>query len=331
MTIEVSICIPIYNANHKMLQATIESALAQSEQYLKEIIVCDDSSDNCYLELIRLLNDDRIHFYRNKSNLGMVGNWNNVIRRSIGSHIILLGHDDLLPPDALEIHAETFARFSNIGLSSGNRELIDVKGEIVQKSRSFSDRTKIFTRPGFYRISGYECTAMSLQSGNAIGEPSATMFKRSVFDSVSGFSTDFRHSADVDFNIRVSKKSDIGFNTQIVIRRRIHQANLTKSNLSCGQITKERVMLWLRHQDSFSFPKSEKEEFAVYLTVKSAWDLARGLMCREKPLFMAGWQGVTAVKRIYFIKTALFIINVITRRTTVSRSLLKKISHCDNG
>ena len=58
-------------------------------------------------------------------------------------------------------------------------------------------------------------------------------------------------------------------------------------------------MLWHRHQKSFLFSKSEKEKFAVYIMVKSAWDLVRGLVYRKKSLCVAGWYGITAVKRVY--------------------------------
>ena len=64
----VSICIPAYNVENVLSEA-LHSILHQTYQKIEIILVDDGSTDNTP-DVAQSIVDDRIHYIRNKSNLG---------------------------------------------------------------------------------------------------------------------------------------------------------------------------------------------------------------------------------------------------------------------
>ncbi len=92
----VSIIIPSYN-NAQWIGKAIESALNQSYNNL-EVVICDnDSEDTSQAVINSYLNDKRVKFYFNESNIGSKGNINKLIYElSQGKYIVYLASDDYL-------------------------------------------------------------------------------------------------------------------------------------------------------------------------------------------------------------------------------------------
>lgn len=96
----VSIIIPLYNGE-PFIEATIHSVLEQTHQNIEIIILDDGSSDNS-AEIVQTINDDRIHYILNETNLGLNKNIKKGIELATGEYICILGHDDLYVKDKLE-------------------------------------------------------------------------------------------------------------------------------------------------------------------------------------------------------------------------------------
>lgn len=96
----VSVCIPNYNGS-KYIRDAIESALIQINSDI-EIVVCDDQSDDNSWGIISSYKDNRIKAFKNERNLGMVGNFREVLGKASGNYIIFLNYDDILCPDSLK-------------------------------------------------------------------------------------------------------------------------------------------------------------------------------------------------------------------------------------
>ncbi len=102
-----SIIIPTYRRPDLLRQA-IQSCINQKTTIPFEIVVTDNDDDRSSSaeDVVQEFNDDRIHYSRNESNLGMFGNWNRAVEKSNCDWIVLLHDDDLLLPDYLdEVHA----------------------------------------------------------------------------------------------------------------------------------------------------------------------------------------------------------------------------------
>ena len=100
----VSICIPTYNGA-KYVEETIECAINQTYRNI-EIIITDDQSTDNTIKICNsfALKDDRIKVFQNKKNLGLLGNWCEVINRTSkeSDWIKFLFQDDLMDKTTVE-------------------------------------------------------------------------------------------------------------------------------------------------------------------------------------------------------------------------------------
>lgn len=104
----VSICIPTFNREQYLAQ-TIESALSQDYENIEVIVADNCSSDGTQDIVKKFMGDGRLSYYRNDTNIGMVGNWKGLLDNKVnGEWFLLLSDDDyLIDPsyisDAMEL------------------------------------------------------------------------------------------------------------------------------------------------------------------------------------------------------------------------------------
>ena len=93
---KVSIIIPTYNRSKYLTQA-IESARCQ-DYHNMEIVVSDNAStDNTDNVMEEYSADNRIKYFRNSVNIGMVGNWRKALSEYCsGDWFLILSDDDYL-------------------------------------------------------------------------------------------------------------------------------------------------------------------------------------------------------------------------------------------
>ena len=87
------------------LKSTIDSVLSQTSGNF-EIIIADNCSAETTELVVQSFKDDRIKYQRSVSSLSMADNWEAGLSRSSGEFIFILGDDDALMPDALEVANE---------------------------------------------------------------------------------------------------------------------------------------------------------------------------------------------------------------------------------
>ena len=100
--VKFSILIPAYKK--AFLKDAINSCLSQTVKNL-EVIIVDDCSPEDLGTIVAGFDDERIHYYRNESNIGalnVVDNWNKCLSLCTGDYVICMGDDDMLLPDCLE-------------------------------------------------------------------------------------------------------------------------------------------------------------------------------------------------------------------------------------
>lgn len=99
--IKFSVLIPTRN-RLDLLKEAIASVRSQSYDNW-ELIVSDNCSDDDVEGYLHLLGDDRIIYYRQPATVSVTDNWNTANDMATGDYMIMLGDDDALVPDALEI------------------------------------------------------------------------------------------------------------------------------------------------------------------------------------------------------------------------------------
>lgn len=229
---KVSICIPTYNYG-QFITETIESVLAQTYADYELIVVDNCSSDDTMaLVAAYVAKDERIRYFCNESNLGMVGNWNRCLQYVRGEYVKILCADDLLEPSCLKRSMEIFDRYPNVSLVTCIRQTVDKElkpmADIV-----YADSTRIESGSSVIRKCFFE--------GNLIGEPTAVMFRRK--DAERGFDLRYKQLIDLEMWFHLLEKGDFAFIAEVLCSFRQHEEQGTKSSIKEFAVIDDELLL----------------------------------------------------------------------------------------
>lgn len=134
----VSICIPNYN-NAPFIEEAISSALNQTYENIEVIVVDNCSTDNSW-EIISSIKHSKLIAFRNKENIGMVGNVKKVLSYAKGTCISFLCSDDYLKEYAIRENITLLQKYPQANFAFGNVEYIgNRKGQSSFYYKSFLD------------------------------------------------------------------------------------------------------------------------------------------------------------------------------------------------
>ncbi|NDA80581.1 MAG: glycosyltransferase [Actinobacteria bacterium] len=176
-----SICIPTFNGA-ATIRETIESVLTQSMRNI-EVIISDDNSSDHTLSLLSSIFDSRVRIVRGPATGVAADNWNYCVSLAKGKFVKIMGQDDILFKDALEIEIGSIQQNhrQEVVASFCKRNIISSGGKKLP--RIFEIGGKIPPE-----INLREFLPILVRSGrNLLGEPVCVTFRRSVFEKTNGF------------------------------------------------------------------------------------------------------------------------------------------------
>jgi glycosyltransferase involved in cell wall biosynthesis len=230
----ISICIPTYNGADYICQA-VKSVLDQQYPDFEIVIVDNCSTDQTPALVKDLLSErgERIRYFRNEQNIGLVRNFNTCLKYACGEYIKFLCVDDILLPDCLALMASEFEKNPSATLVCGGRLIIDSTGNPKELKR-YSTRRKL--------VPGKEAIARCVLGTNFIGEPTAVMFRR--HDVTSYFRDDLPQLMDMEMWFRLLEKGDL-LNIELPLCAvRVHKAQMSGVNLKSGNLVSDRVKIF---------------------------------------------------------------------------------------
>ncbi len=126
--VKYTVMIPTYR-RLDLLKEAVKSLLDQGLRSSLAVIIVDndDSGDQNLDDYAYSLRDSNVALYRNKSNLGMVGNWNRCIELSVTDRLIILHDDDLMTSGSIKLL---------YSLGHGNQALIGGRWELFGSNAS---------------------------------------------------------------------------------------------------------------------------------------------------------------------------------------------------
>jgi len=229
----VSICIPTYNGA-AYIEAAVMSAIHQTYRPL-EIIVSDDHSTDNTLEIIerlRIQADVEIKI-QDHSRDTMADNWNNCIKLAGGTFIKFLLQDDLLEPECIQELIQPFQKYKNLGLSFCSRKIINEMGpektEWIARFGNLHTHWKALA----HHQKGSDLLkdpGLLSQPRNKVGEPTAVLIKKSVFEQVGYFNPRLKQALDYECWYRIFTRYDVAFINKKLVSFRLHVAQTTESN-----------------------------------------------------------------------------------------------------
>lgn len=234
---KVSICVPTFNGATYLHQA-IESARTQTFADFELLIVDDDSSDDTLAvaaEFARI--DSRIRVHRNPRRLGLAGNWNRCLELASGEWIKFLFQDDYLQPTCVE-------RLLELGTNSratlvACRRDFDFDSSVPEGfKRSFlayvaeNDLSLRFPNHAGNITSAEFAAHVALYPAlNCIGEPTATMFRRSAVAEYGYFNPDLIQAIDWEYWMRIAVDSGLNYLDESLATFRLHDQAATFANM----------------------------------------------------------------------------------------------------
>jgi len=124
----ISVCMATFNGE-KYLKEQIKSILIQLE-INDEIIISDDGSTDCTIEIIKSFNDPRIKLYQN-SFKNLISNFEFTLNNASGDYIFLSDQDDIWLPNKVELCMKSLI---SADLVMTNCKLVDSNLEIIHHS-----------------------------------------------------------------------------------------------------------------------------------------------------------------------------------------------------
>lgn len=188
--IKFSILVPIYNPDCKYLKILIDSIKAQNYSNW-ELCLADGSNQN--QEEIRsvceayVAGDSRIKYSVLEENLGISGNTNNCAKMATGDYFVLSDQDDFIHPYALYYNA--------VAIYETNADVL------------YSDENHVTTEEEYVNTFYKPDWSIDLLY-NQMYICHLFVFRRSLFEKVNGFRSEFDGSQDYDLMLRFSEHTD---------------------------------------------------------------------------------------------------------------------------
>ena len=177
MTPKVSVCIPVRNGGD-FLPRAVDSVLQQSfDDY--ELIIVDNCSTDGTVKWIedKLQAAPKIRFYRNATDLGLVGNFNTCLAYAKGEYIKFLCADDLLLPESVRRMSDALNADPSVVLVTGGRKLIDESGATITAQRYAAKNVRL---PGAEVINRCIFGRNYIECGHVPQKSGATRFSRII-------------------------------------------------------------------------------------------------------------------------------------------------------
>ena len=212
----VSVLIPNFNSA-PFLDEAIQSVLNQTFTDFELIIVDNKSTDNSQEVIEKYLTDERVKYYQNASNIGMVPNWNLCLHYAQGKYIKYLCSDDKFHPQLLEKYVQVMEAYPGVALVTSYRAI-------------WGNKNYTWVLPLTHLQKGKTVAYHSLNDVNWIGEPTSVMFRRANL-TVGSFRPQFSYLTDWDMWLRQLSVGDCYIIPEPLSYFRVHDNQTTVSIL----------------------------------------------------------------------------------------------------
>lgn len=339
MNPKISVCIPTYNGA-TYLSDCLDSVVKQTFQNMEILVVDDGSSDESVAIAQRYVRvDRRVRVIANKRHVGLVENWNRCVDLANGEWIKFVFQDDRIEPSCISRMVN--ASRAGVDLVVVRRILDFEQGtpESVQElyanhlakhnlARHFSDCSYISSQ-AFAKL------VLEIPYGNCLGEPTATMIRRSAFTKYGHFNSNLVSLCDWEYFARVAVNTGLCYLNEPLAYFRIH------SRARSAEIREQRSFwiatldpLIIQHElvyfQHFSLVRSlaEKENPAVRLKYR----LADSVRHARREAFALNDRGraKAELRKVVMIypKMLLFPLGYIVRVGLEKSKLYSKPSKC---
>jgi len=262
-TPQLSIIITTYNSGKYISQA-IESVLAQTFGDFELIIINDGSTDNTK-EIVSAFSDERIKYFENEKNEGIVFSRNKGLKLAQGSYIGMLDADDIAHPNKFENQIDFLERNPEYGMVGSWAKFIDAEGKHV---------------PGSWKLKAKPQAIPAIMLFKNYFLQSAVLYRR---ECISGyeFKEGFEIGEDYLIWYEILKEWKAWNLQQYLLDYRVHEKSITQSNIDFKR-EKEKEIFGIILKGLEIEPSDEELELHLTIREGNTIDNIKTLLSIEK-------------------------------------------------
>ncbi len=207
-----SIILPVKNGGDYVKEC-VNSILSQTLQDFN-LIVLDNCSNDGTLEWLQSLSDQRIVIHQSQKPLSIEENWARIKSIPKNEFITLIGHDDILNKDYLEIMNTLIQQHPSASLYQTHFQYIDSKGEVLRNCKPMDER-----QYAHEFLAAYMCDSID-STGTGY------MMRSKDYDDCGGINPGYKNLIFADFElwIKLMLKSYKATAYEIGFKYRIHNS-----------------------------------------------------------------------------------------------------------
>ncbi len=254
---KMAIVIPTYK-REDLLDEALKSCVNQSyDDY--NIIISDNEpiANNKTQQLIESYDNPRIVYYRNKENIGPLGNFNRCIELADSEYCVFLCTDDLLTDDFLEKSVEILDKTGKAAMMLPQKDVVypGVTKKMMGYSHYLRFLKKLLKKDVYMKL-----TPKDFMLYYPPGGPSGIIYHRQIFMDSPGFNPDWHPTGDNILHIYLT-----------------HHYNVYLTSVESGQyrfldnISMESNMSTIFILQNYLFKKVYIEKYRGYEWVKPYW------------------------------------------------------------
>jgi glycosyltransferase involved in cell wall biosynthesis len=230
---KVTVITPCYNSA-AFIRETVRSVLDQDLQEWEYILIDDGSTDGTYDCLTRFACADKRIKVLHQANKGTsyARNLGAKTASEDSTYLIFLDHDDLLERGALRTLSEYLNTHAEVCLVGCQFQEIDAGGNFLPSKGRSRWVPSIFGIPRPLRPSERKTPFVAFYC--ATGQGPFAMFRRSVFEQTTGWTTQFWPHEDTDIFCQMALLGEVHYLPDRLYRKRTHSAS--------GMRNSERLM-----------------------------------------------------------------------------------------
>lgn len=214
----LTVLMPVFNAERYVASA-MESILHQTFDDFEFLIISDGSTD-ASVEIIKSFPDPRVRLIQ-RENRGLSATLNEGLVLASCELVARQDADDLSEPTRLESQIEVLSASPGLGLLGTNYQIIDDRGDLIDKTDLFCDSRELKT-----------AIVLSNQFGHG-----SVMMRRRVAQEAGGYDPAFKVAQDYDLWTRMSHISEIANLKEHLYRwrRTSSGASMTDMGVTLGE------------------------------------------------------------------------------------------------
>lgn len=221
MSNKISVILPVYNGSSYIAECIL-SLLNQSYSNFEIIIIDDCSTDNTP-DIIASFYDERIRYYRNHKNHGIVFSLNKALSLVTGQYIARMDADDICCTERFERQVEFLETHPEIGIVSTWFELFGSRSGTIRYSTNPEE---------------IKCKLLfSLQ----LLHP-GWMIRRQVLETHNLlYREEYRYAEDWDFLVRASHITQLANLNQVLMRYRVNPQQVSNTHAEIQRNIADKV------------------------------------------------------------------------------------------